>query len=53
MVIVRVDADAASAGINVRVVRGRDLVFEAICCMHNEGQKWHRRETLTDVVAHA
>ena len=53
MVIVRVDADAATTGINVRVVRGGDLVFAAICCMHNEGQKWHCRETLTDVVAHA
>jgi hypothetical protein len=53
MVIVRVDADTAATGVNVRVVRRGDLVFAAICCVYNEGQKGHCREALTDVVAHA
>ena len=52
MVVVRVNADAAAAGINVCVAWGGNLVFAAICCMHNEGQKWHCREALTDVIAH-
>src|SRR5687768_9333069 len=53
MVIVCENTDAAAAGINMGMVRGGNLIFTAICGMHNEGQKWHCREALTNVIAHS
>ena len=52
MVIIREDAYAAAAGVNVRMVRRGDVVLASIRRVHDKRQEGLRKKPLTDIVRH-
>ena len=52
MIIVRVDTDTATAGVNMSMIRTRNGILASVCRMHHERQKRLSSKSLANILHH-
>lgn len=52
MIVVGIDADSASAGVNVRVIRRGHFILPAIGCVHHNRHERRGEQPLSNIAGH-